>query len=172
MFAPDKIGVMISSRCSGDIVREDDTTVTYKCLRGLLKKEIEDEKLFGKDVFQVWISEDAPAEDGSSNSWDTCLRFIDDADIILVLYNGHSGGVASHSSMGICHAELARAMSSGRGRVRLIKLPPLPRDEGDDDQQYDAAFKDYVDSLNLYRDSGETVEKVIQQARRPLPLPS
>lgn len=167
MFAPDKIGVMISSRCSGDIEREDGTSITYKCLRKLLKKEIEQEQLLGEHVLRVWISEDAPAADGTANSWDTCLKYIDDADIVLVLYNGHSGGRSPNSSIGICHAELERAMNGGRGRVLQINLPDLSRCSGDE-QPFDGEFKEYVDSISLQHKSATTVEGAIAESKKAL----
>lgn len=53
-----KIKVMLSSRCNDRFPIDSDHTLSS--IREQLKREIEGTKLFGRQVFEVWINEDAP----------------------------------------------------------------------------------------------------------------
>jgi hypothetical protein len=53
------------------------------------------------------------------------------ADIVIALYNGHSGFGPAGSSVGICQAELQSAVDSSPEKVRLVALGasvPEPED--------------------------------------------
>lgn len=53
-----KISVMLSSRCNDRFPAGSDQTLSS--IRAQLKREIEGTTLFGKQLFEVWINEDAP----------------------------------------------------------------------------------------------------------------
>jgi hypothetical protein len=126
---PDNIKIMISSRCK-DKVKFNGVEVEMSELRKKIKDEIQAEKLFGEhDLFEVWINEDAPPQEGSSTAWDVCMEQVDKANVLLVLFNGNAGWSKEPGGIGICHAEMSRAMEREPAKVRCIKLPlPDPND--------------------------------------------
>src|SRR6267378_4168888 len=126
MAASTKIRLMISSRCETEIdfkgKRQKLTEV-----RRALKKELESFRLPNqKALFDCWINEDGTSGPGSRNWWDHCIKQAVDADLVIVLYTGAAGGGLTGSDIGICHAELERAMSVAADRVRVIRLPDAP----------------------------------------------
>ena len=56
---PNKIKVMISSRCN-DPVQLDGKSKIFTDLRKRIKQEVEKARLFSQELFEVWINEDAP----------------------------------------------------------------------------------------------------------------
>ena len=112
-----KIKVMLSSRCNDRFPADSDQTLSS--IREQLKREIEGTKLFGKQVFEVWINEDAPPADGMQDSWDACLQAVRDCDVLLVLSNGNAGWARGEGDIGICHAEYMEGLATTRGKVRF-----------------------------------------------------
>ncbi|WP_241089278.1 DUF4062 domain-containing protein [Pseudomonas viridiflava] len=110
-----RIKVMLSSRCNDRFPADSDQTVSN--IREQLKREIEGTKLFGKQVFEVWINEDAPPEDGIQDSWDACLQAVRDCDVLLVLSNGNAEWASGGGDIGICHAEYMEELATTRGKV-------------------------------------------------------
>jgi len=108
-----RIKVMLSSRCNDRFPTDSDQTLSN--IREQLKREIEGTKLFGKQVFEVWINEDAPPADGMQDSWDACLQAVRDCDVLLVLSNGNAGWASGDGDIGICHAEYMEGLASTRG---------------------------------------------------------
>src|SRR3954468_1576246 len=98
------IRVMISSRCSDRIDSASGTLNTLTLVRRAIKQKLERSKLLDKLIFEVWINEDSPPEEGSSNAWDICLEQVREADIVIVLYNGNAGWTKEPEGVGICHA--------------------------------------------------------------------
>lgn len=141
MATSKKISIMISSRCN-DSISYDGKASTLSVVRKELKKELEKSKFLDQLILDVWINELAPADEGSTDSWDTCLREIDDADIVLVIYNGNAGWTVLPTGIGICHAELERALAQAPAKVRLIALNPLTTPPTDADTR----FRDYVNT--------------------------
>jgi hypothetical protein len=140
---------MISSRCL-DAFPEGGAKLSV--LRKRLKQEIEAAELFGVPLFEVWTNEDAPPADGAGDSTDVCLKAVDDADILLVLYNGNAGWASSAPDIGICHSEMMRGMNSAGGKVRLISLGTCTDDPTDPAQSArNKRFQAYVGSHNLFR---------------------
>lgn len=159
-----KIRVMISSRCT-DMINFGGIEAELSDVRMELKEQIESEQLFGADILEVWINEDAPPDEGSTDSWDTCLREIDDADIVIVLYNGNAGWALTADGIGICHAELERALSQAPGKVRLIEIDPLKLTPNDRDNR----FRSYVAAQSLFRGGTVTTgEALITRAKEAL----
>ena len=164
MTKSSKIRVMISSRC--------DTLIEYGKkqqklteVRRALKKQLENFRLpnQNKPIFECWINEDGTSGVGGSNWWDHCKKQARDADIVIVLYTGGSGGGLADSDMGICHAELEEAINVAADRVRVIKLPIAPDDPDPLYKKRDAAFRKYFDSLKIFRTCARTGEEVLEK---------
>jgi len=94
---------MISSRCKDFFPGPGGRNLSD--IRADLKKEIESSSVLGRQIFDVWINEDAPPAEGRDDSWDHCLAQVKDCDILIVLSNGNAGWAKSGSDIGICHAE-------------------------------------------------------------------
>jgi hypothetical protein len=95
---------MISSRCN-DPISFEGKTGTLTDVRLKLKEALERETLLGSQLYEVWINEDAPPAEGTADSWETCLRQVRRADLILVLYNGNAGWAKEGGEIGICLGE-------------------------------------------------------------------
>ena len=159
-----KIRVMISSRCRDEIEFEG-RAQSLTAVRRELKRQILLDRYLDSELVEVWINEDEPPEEGSTDSWDACLQEIDNADIVIVLFNGNSGWTVSGGGVGICHAELERALSQAPAKVRLIEIEPLTATPIDKDLR----FRDYVRTQSLFR--GGTVrtgEELIGRAKEAL----
>jgi hypothetical protein len=113
--------VMVSSRCNDKFPAGKDGQPLSE-IRKELKKEIERLKVFGKQMFEVWINEEVPPHGGNWDSTEVCLRAVDDCDILLVLYNGNAGWAEKVGGIGICHAELERGLNRAPGKVRSIDI--------------------------------------------------
>ena len=88
--------------------------------------ELEAAELFGQRLFQVWINEDAPPASGD-DGWDACMKQVDDADVVLVLYNGNAGWTGlSPLSVGTgappCSRRKIRARISRVDRARGLSV--------------------------------------------------
>jgi len=95
----------------------------------VLKKEIEKLAFWPgqQSLFDCWINE---VSSGSDNTWwERSLNESRGADIVIVLYNGQSGGAIKDGPIGICHAELDAVLTDSR-KVRVIQLPlaDLPKE--------------------------------------------
>lgn len=98
-------------------------------------------------IFDVWIHEDETGVPADRSTLELSLDEVDRADVVVVLYDGQAGSVAAGTGMGICHAELQQAVERRRDIVFMVRLVPLCKDVPPQDQ----AFRDFVDSLNLYQ---------------------
>lgn len=166
MSQPETIRVMISSRCTDEIAFRGERA-PLSVVRGVLKAELESERLFSSPLFEVWINEDAPPAPGTDDSWDLCMKQVKEADVVLVLYNGVSGWAAKSGDIGICHGELQTAMAYTPGKVRLIELPLGQSSQSS--KERDKKFQDFVSALSLFRGAkAETGEDAIVIAKRAL----
>lgn len=132
------INVMISSRNSAAFGGQTLTTI-----REQLKEMIENEKVFGAEIFKVWINEDENPQSFDERIWEKCLKEVRDADVVLVLYNGEAGWVKQGGSIGICHAEVLEAVEAARGKV--WSLPIIDRDDlpsGPADREFQAYMQE------------------------------
>jgi hypothetical protein len=162
------VRVMISSRCNDQFPLGNKNSPRLSDIRKELKQEIEAQKLFRQKTFEVWINEDAPPEEGTRDSWETCLNAVKDADILLVLYNGNAGWASQAGDIGICHDELSTAYSTAPGKIRLIALSEIPVDDSESGKR-NKRFQDYVATQTPFR-GGEvrTVEDLKQRVREAL----
>jgi hypothetical protein len=116
-------------------------------------------------LFDVWINEVAPADEGSQDSWDTCLREVRDSDILIVLSNGNAGWSARAGDIGICHAELMTGLNTATGKVRLISLGNIPPGSGDQGLR-NRRFQKYVATQSLFRGAEVTTVEELKEAVR------
>ena len=157
---------MLSSRCT-DTVELDSRMVQLTELRRRLKTELEVEVLFGRQLFDVWINEDAPPAAGTEDSWEHCLRQVDEADIVLCLYNGNSGWAKGGGEIGICHAELHKALTTAPAKVRLITLPLADIREGNDGA-CDERFRESIEKQTRFRRAARDGNEAISLCKEAL----
>ena len=169
MAQPTTIRVMLSSRCN-DAIEFKRKHATLSDLRKQLKVELEKELLFDTRLYDVWINEDAPPNEGSSDSWEACLKQVKLADLVVVLYNGNAGWAKGKGEVGICHAELEEALSTAPAKVTLVEISPLQPLGSGAVRARNERFRKYVDTQNLFRGqvcgSGEDVIARVKQALR------
>ena len=168
MASPPRIRVMISSRCNDPIVYKGKQTA-LSTVRIDLKKALESEQLLGSELFEVWINEDAPPAAGTEDSWEHCIRQVEDADLVIVLNNGNSGWAREGGELGICHGELQAGLARTPGKIMLIELPLVALRTRATDRQRDIRFRGYVERHNLFRGrKAETGEDVIARCREAI----
>ena len=97
-----KIRIMISSRCT-TWIKDGAGQSSLSDIRSELKNLIETEKIFEKDLYQVWISEEPRDTSALESSWEECMSQVDKADIILCIYTGEGGWAKQKGDIGICH---------------------------------------------------------------------
>ena len=167
MAKSEKIRVMISSRCKATIPYKG-KPVQLSELRKLLKGEIKSLTLWtGQEtLFDCWINEDSSGAPMNETWWERCLDEGRRADVVIVLYNGESGGSIKGEPMGICHAELLAALATQSEKVRGIRLPlaDLPRNPLE--RKCDEAFREYVGNLDFFGAQARTGEEVLEQVRK------
>jgi len=164
MAKSSKLRVMISSPCE-TFIEFGKKQQKLTEVRRALKKQLEGFRLPNQQqpIFDCWINEDGTSGVGGSNWWDHCKKQARDADIVIVLYTGGSGGGLTGSDMGICHAELEEARNVAADRVRVIKLPTAPDDPDPLQKKRDAAFRAYFKSLGSFRTSAKSGEEVLDK---------
>lgn len=138
MSRSEQIKIMISSQCEAEFAGQKLTEIRNK-----LKNLLEEQKILDKTIFKIWINEPAPAESAKQDWWDTCLKQVDDCDILIVLYNGHSGSPMNNGGLGICHAEYNQGVSNSPGKVYLIQLSHNNENFTDGDKAFLSDIKKY-----------------------------
>lgn len=134
------IGVFISSRNS-DPIKYKGITLALSDVRADIVDLLEGVRLFDARLFQVWTNEDA-VESGELPARATCLKRVEEADVVIVLYNGRSGWATHDGGVGICHEEFQRAILGGPQRTYVIELPRLPSEPGSEarDEEFAAEY--------------------------------
>lgn len=155
MAKSSKLRVMISSRCNDHFPQKSGRVLSD--IRKDLKKEIEALKVFGEPIFEVWINEDTPPQDGTRDSWDVCLQAVDDCDVLIALSNGNAGWAENGGDIGICHAELSRGLSRAPGKVRLISLGNIATPDTAEGER-NKRFQEYVNKQSLFRGGNVATE--------------
>jgi hypothetical protein len=118
----EKIRIMLSSRNKDLIPDGNGGAVALGEARERLKEELERDKLFGHQLLEVWINEEAGAESGAANIWDHCMDQMDLADIVVVIYNGEAGWGTAEGNVGICHGEMQRVLERSPSKLRVVTL--------------------------------------------------
>jgi Domain of unknown function (DUF4062) len=145
-----RLQVMISSRCNDTFPEGQPGAMTLSEIRRALKKSIEAEGIFGKQVFDVWINEESPPQGGKWDSWEVCLEAVKDCDILIALSNGNAGWAATSADIGICHDELSTAYSRAPAKVRLISLGNVACDKSEQGVR-NRRFQEYVAEQSPFR---------------------
>lgn len=146
---PELIKIMISSKCE-DIVPDPISGRELSEIRKELKEDIESSTLLGKYIFRVWINEDEPAQPANKSAEEVCLEAVDDCDILISIYNGHAGWATEAGDVGICHAELMRAINKAGGKVRLINIGDIALAKNDAEKSRNEQFSKYIANIRPF----------------------
>jgi len=164
MAKSSKLRVMISSRCN-DNFPACEGGLSLSEIRKELKKEIESLKVFGRQVFEVWINEEPHPQSGTRDSWEVCLKTVQDCDILIVLANGNAGWAQEGGEIGICHAELMAGLAQAPRKVQVINLGFLPIDKTIEGRR-NALFQKYLTTLSLFHgDEVKTIKELIDRVK-------
>jgi Domain of unknown function (DUF4062) len=153
-----KLRIMISSR-NLDLIPGNKSSLPLATVRKELQDELQNEQFLNRQLVEVWINEEAGAEDGSSDAWDRCMEQVDQADVLISIYNGNAGWVRNVANIGICHAELQRAYDIHPSKVWSIRLD-FPSDSKTgvispiqiaDSSPANRAFANYLGIANPFR---------------------
>lgn len=158
------IQVMISSRNSTifDQKQLSETRIN-------LKKMIENENLFGKKMFKVWINEDEPPQSFDETIWDKCLKQVREADIVIVLYNGEAGWLRENDTIGICHGEVLEAVNVARGKVWGLTLNSTEKESySAKEDKANARFKKFIEEQQLFSKSVNSVNSLENAVKNTL----
>ena len=161
---PRRIKLMVSSR-NVTSIDFGGKPVPLSDVRRSLKELVESITPFGEQLFECWINEDSPGLEGSSDAWDKCLDRVKKSDIILVLFNGSAGWAKSGSAIGICHAEMEKAMNTGAAKVFAIRLPDVPTSSSGEERARNQRFADYYEAQNVFEAKVSTGEELLEEAR-------
>ncbi|MGB8743335.1 MAG: DUF4062 domain-containing protein [Xanthobacteraceae bacterium] len=159
-----RMKVMISSRCLDSFPRSNGKPLSET--RRALKAKLVQVKLFGQELFRVWINEDAPPAPGEKG-WDTCMKQVEDCDLLLVLYNGNAGWTKTGGGVGICHGEIKRGLDMAPGKVRVIKLGSDRDIQGSSGPVHDR-FRDFMNKRDLFWGAASTVDELFEVAEQTI----
>jgi len=112
---------MLSSR-NNDLIPDGVGVIALSAVRKQLQQELHEEAFCDQSLLEVWINEEAGAESGDESVWEVCLEQVEQADVVIAIYNGHAGWAKQEDDIGICQAEMERALSRYPAKVRLIQL--------------------------------------------------
>ncbi|KAB0264725.1 hypothetical protein [Microvirga brassicacearum] len=157
------INIMISSRNLAAFPAGETTTLSE--LRREIKAKLEAATLFGHPLFNVWINEDAPA--ATAAAWDECMLRVDQADILLVIYDGSAGWAAGAGDMGICHGEFQRAYSRTPAKVLVIRAGS-EEDIKSYTSERDQRFQEDVNRADRFRGQGNSFEDVLNEVEQAI----
>ena len=149
MAKSSKLRIMISSRCD-DPFPAGKNSAHLSVIRREMKTEIEAAEVFGKKMFEVWINEETPPQGGTWDSSDVCRRAAKECDVLIAVCNGNAGWAAAQSDIGICHAELMKALSIAPAKVRLVALDNIATTNNAEGVR-NKRFQEYVAKQNLFR---------------------
>ena len=149
MARASKLRVMISSRCNVSFP-DDSGGTPLSDIRRRLKQEVEAFQVFGKDLFEVWINEETPAQGAQEDIWEVCIREARDCDILIALINGDAGWEGKDGGIGICHAELMTGLNRAPAKVRLIELGRVPTDSKTKAGKRNLKFQEYLDNQSRF----------------------
>jgi hypothetical protein len=152
---------MLSSKCETDFPVGSERKLSD--IRRDLKLEIEAIMIDSKQMFEVWINEDTPPQGGTWDSWDVCIQAVNDCDILIVLSNGDAGWAKGSGDIGICHAEMMTGLGQAPAKVRLIALPKISDQSGDQGKR-DKRFQDEVSKQSMFR-GGKISDETTLKAR-------
>ena len=146
-----KLKLFLSSR-NNDVLHIDGKDYENMTqTRLFLKEELEKEMLLGEALIDVRINEEF-ASDGSMDSYEKCLQEVSDADFTISIYNGAAGWAPPGIDMGICHAELDRALNISEKKTAIIDVSAFynikEKDKGE--KARNENFKQYLNVINRF----------------------
>ncbi|KLT63923.1 hypothetical protein [Pedobacter sp. BMA] len=143
--------VFISSRNNDTLKFDTDPKSNLTALRLYLKEELEKEFFFGKDFLEISINEKF-ATDATNDSYNQCLKEIEEADHTIVLLSGSAGWAPPAVDIGICHAEMARAIELSQKQLSILNLKDFINYTDPDTKQKkrDENFEKYVMERNRF----------------------
>lgn len=148
---PLNLSVFISSRNNDHFIVDGNTCASLSEIRLFLQNELEDQKLFGKSFLTVRINESFAA-DTTEDSYNACLKEVQDSDFIIALYNGYSGWAPEGNTMGICHAELEAALQVSSKKTAILDISSFFTIKAQDEAEEirNDIFAKYVRNLNRF----------------------
>ncbi len=159
-----KFKIMISSRCKTKI-KDVNGEVSLSDIRKEVKQLLEAAKLFDKEVFDVWISEEPYEVSALESSWDACMSQVEKSDLLVCIYTGEAGWTKDKGDIGICHAELESGFNAEPSKVYLINasnaLSPKPNTS-----QADKYFQQYVTNLNRFYSKADNKNEIIKSIKK------
>lgn len=164
--------VMLSSR-NNDLIPDNSASVKLSSVRLELQKELQAEEFLGRPLLDVWINEEAGAEGGHLTAWDACLEQVDDADVLIAIYNGEAGWTKDPGGVGICHDEMARAWHRTPAKVFLIRMKfdsdksrrlRSPAEVAEQNQQ-NRAFAKFLDRVSPFTAFASSREELKAQVK-------
>lgn len=146
-----KFKIFISSRNNDTIVVGESNDQNLSDIRLWLKEELEKEKLLEKELFDIRINETFN-QDASLDSYHACLDEVDQADFVIILYNGEAGWAPDGVEMGICHAEFARAIEKSAKKTAIIDIQKFSPSISTDPKSVllNDLFKNDINSFNRF----------------------
>jgi hypothetical protein len=156
------IEVMLSSRVDDPESTLPDGT-TLREVRERLTSDLAATLFTDDELFSIFVNEGSAALDAEHGIEQQCRRLVDQADIVLVLYNG-SAGWAAQGLEGICETELRVALDRAPQKVRIIALPIVKSR-----RQVDKAFQTFVDQQTLWTSQvADTYDRIREESQRAL----
>jgi hypothetical protein len=128
-------------------------------LRRAIKDELQAAALLGWKPFEVWINEDEPPQEGDRDAVQHCLDQAARADVVLALVNGDSGWSVEQEGIGICHAEMKRALDVAPAKVRVVELPRAVDPKGRDRE-----FQAWLDRQHLFTRRVSSFDEAVAEA--------
>ena len=166
MAKPEKIRVMISSRCKAQI-SYNGKSVWLTEVRKEIEKQINSLVLWKgqEELFECWINETSTSANLSQTWWDESIQQSKDADIVIVFYNGEAGGGIKNGPIGICEAELDAVLTDSK-KVRVITLPLTDPSTDSTQLARDRSYQAFIQNLDLFRPEVKTGEELIERVLR------
>lgn len=164
-----KVRIMVSSRCTSQ-VRDGTKWVALTDVRRRLQQELEDERLLGYPLFDVWISDSVQDQSlgDLETAWEKSLEEVRRSDIVLALYTGEAGWASNSSTIGICHAEFQEVWNRGQARLKVIRVRCKALRKEKSERLRDEKFKRYFEALNPTSSEAVTVEEILAQSKEAL----
>jgi hypothetical protein len=146
-----KLKIFLSSRNNDKVSINGVTGDTLTEIRKFVKKELEDTKFFGKDLFEIKLNEDFGATP-STDSYNKCLQEVRDSDFVIALYSGAAGWAPIGIDLGICHAELDTAMNISTHKIAIIDISKYNTisTKNPDEIKRNKLFNDYLIEQNTF----------------------
>ena len=143
--------VFISSRNKDNLYINNIAGSSLTDIRLFLQQELEKEQLFNKDFLEIIINETFDS-DATNDSYNECLKQIEESNYTIALLNGSSGWAAPSIDIGICHAELAKALEISPKQVAIIDITEYFNYSTTDTLQLkrDELFKLYIQKNNRF----------------------